>query len=389
MRLPMLLVAATAAGLGGCGSPDSGPAAPAPVPTPRAVSSPALVVTTAARSSSSEPRAAQLSVYVIAPDGRLVQAGPSEPIGSVSGVAAASYAATGGLYRQVLTRSGGPSTLVTYQLDLSTAVFTRLASAELPWHGTTAALHPNGRFLYAAAGAQALVGYELDPGSGALLRALPGVPFTWDAPSGASDLSLAPSGRFAWAHVRIPDGYHGNRQVVVSLAVDPSTGALRTTDETPVYDRISSLAVSPREDTAYLVDRSNGRLGRFTWRRFDVDGAGALVGEEPWGGDYAGGLHFTPSGRFLLSAEDGDYLTLVERTSDGRTVRGASIPVPRSSTWDARRTVLQHGGCAYVVGDQGIGVVRVDEPARALTLLQDAGTGGQEILSVVLAVPAP
>jgi hypothetical protein len=166
------------------------------------------------------------------------------------------------------------------------------------------------------------------------------------------------------------------------------TGALRTTDETPVLERMSRLAVAAGEDVAYLVDRSNWRLGRFTWHLFDIDGTGALTEDEPWGGDYVGGLHFTSSGRFLLSVGDDNSLSLLERADDGRTVLRTAIGIPVSGGWEVQRTLIQVGDFVYLGGDRTLGVVRVDEPSRTLELVQELTPGEDlEVLSVVLARP--
>ena len=206
---------------------------------------------------------------------------------------------------------------------------------------------------------------------------------------GIVDLHFAASGLFAWGHGRIPDGYHSNRGFVISFAVDPGTGALSTSDETPMYDQQSILAVSTREDAAYLVDRTVLRPGAMTWRRFSVDGAGALDQEEQWDGRYAAGLHFSASDRFLLSIGDGDRLALLER-GGGRPVQRTQIDIPRDSGSDHRRALFQVGDFLYLGGDRTLGVVRLDEPAQTLSLVQEVTPGEDlEILSVALVPPAP
>ena len=394
MRTPKLLMASMVAGLAACASPEAGPTAPPPVPTPRPVPQPALLVTTAVRSYAQESNPAQVAVYTIGPDGRLALTAPPQAVGSLARVYAASYTPSTGVFRQAVSASDdryeGPTTLVTYAVDVPRGAFTRLGTVELPRRSVSVGLHPGGRFLYASVDRQVMDAYELDPQGAAILRAIPGAPFTWNALTGASDFTFAPSGRLLWAHGRVPDGYHGINQFVLSFAVDPATGALRTTDETPVLERMSSLAVAAGEDVAYLVDRSNWRLGRFTWRLFNIDGAGALSEDEPWGGDYVGGLHFTRSGRFLLSVGDDNSLSLLERAADGRAVLRTAIGIPVSGGWEVQRTLLQVGDFVYLGGDRTLAVVRLDESARTLTLVQEVTPGDDlQVLSVALALPAP
>ena len=156
-----------------------------------------------------------------------------------------------------------------------------------------------------------------------------------------------------------------------------------------MYDQQSILAVSTREDTAYLVDRTVLRPGAMTWRRFSVDGAGALDQEEQWDGRYAAGLHFSASDRFLLSIGDGDRLALLER-GGGRPVQRTQIDIPRDSGSDHRRALFQVGDFLYLGGDRTLGVVRLDEPAQTLSLVQEVTPGEDlEILSVALVPPAP
>jgi 6-phosphogluconolactonase (cycloisomerase 2 family) len=393
--LARLTLAAALFALAACASPNgAAPTAPAPVPTPRPRSSPALVVVTAARSRAVKPTPAHLSVYAIGADGRLTLAASPQPVGALDRVYAASYSAASGLYRQAVSEVpfslGGAVTLVTYALDAGTGVFTRLGASDLPRRSTVIAFHPSGRFLYAGAGAQQIDGYELDPQNGALLRALPGAPFSWEAPMGVVDLRFTASGRFAWGHGRIPDGYHSNRGFVVSFAVDPGTGALQTSDETPMYDQQSILAVSTREDAAYLVDRTVLRPGAMTWRRFSVDRAGVLDQEEQWDGRHAAGLHFSASDRFLLSIGDGDRLALLERGPDDRPVQRTQIEIPKDAGSDHQRALFQVGDFLYLGGDRTLGVVRLDEPAQALSLVQEVTPGEDlEILSVALVLPPP
>lgn len=391
---PSLVLAALAA-LVSCASPDgalpTAPAAPSPAATPRPLPPPALVVLTALRTRTSDPTPAFLSLYSIGADGRLTAAGPPQAIGPLYGVRAVSYAPATGLYRQVVTqRNVGALTLVTYRLDLETGVFTHLADVDLPVPGYVAAFHPSGRYLYTGAGAQAMTGYELDPGNGVLLRAIPGAPFTFAAPMSLSHFSVAPSGRFAWGQGRIRDGYHHNNGFVVTFAVDPATGALRTSTEARVWDQQSDLAVATGEDRAYVLDRSEMAGGQVTWRRFRVDGAGDLEQRDIWNARVGGlSLRFTRSDRFLLALSGGD-LSLLEIGASGQPSAGPSVAVPRSEYWDARRVLLQVGAHAYVGGDRAVRVVRVDEGARTLELVQDLTPveSDSEILAVALSLPA-
>jgi hypothetical protein len=389
-------LAATVAVLAACASPDGGgPTAPAPasMPTPRPAPSPALLVTTAPRSSAGAPSPAQVATYAIGPDGRLTLAAPPQPLGAVDRVYAVSYVDSSGLYRQVLSEApssqGGPVSLVTHRVDLETGLLTRLGASELPFRSAVAAFHPGGRFLYATEGPQRLHGFELDPGNGAILRAVPGGPFTWDAPMGVSTLAFAESGRIAWAQGRIPDGYHSNRGFVLTFAFDPATGALSTSAETPVFDQFSDLAVATREDAAYVVDRTDMSPGELTWRRFSVDPAGALAQEARWNQRLGGiRMRFTRSDRFLVALE-GDTLDLLEIGASGRPTRRAAVKVPWATYWDARRVIIQWGDFLYVGADNSLTVVRVDEAAGTLEKVQELTPGENlQVLAVALARPA-
>jgi hypothetical protein len=391
-----LTLAATLAALAACGSPEAGPTAPAPatLPTPRPAASPALLVTTAPRRASGAPDPAQVSTYAIGPDGRLTLAAPPQAIGPVDRVFAVSYVDSSGLYRQLLSEApwsqGGSVSLVTHRVDLETGTLTRIGASELPFRSGVAAFHPGGRFLYATEAAQRLHGFELDPGNGAILRPVPGGPFTWDAPMAVSTLAFAGSGRIAWAQGRIPDGYHSNRGFVLTFAFDPATGALSTSAETPVFDQFSDLAVATREDAAYVVDRSDLRAGELTWRRFSVDAAGGLAQEERWYQRLGGArMRFTRSDRFLV-ALDGDSLDLLELGASGRPTRRAELRVPAATYWDARRVIIPSGDFLYLGGDNSVAVVRVDEAVGTLEQVQEVTPGENlQVLAVALARPAP
>ena len=394
-RLPATAALAALAALVSCAVPDGpAPTAPGPVPTPRPLPSPALLVTTAPRARSAASGPAQVSTYAIGSDGRLTLAAAPQPIGAVDRVHAVSYVDSSGLYRQLLSEApwsqGGAVSLVTHRVDLETGVLTRIGASELPFRSGVAAFHPGGRFLYATEGPQRLHGYELDPGNGALLRPVPGGPVTWNAPMAVSTLSFAESGRIAWAQGRIPDGYHANRGFVLTFAFDPATGALSTSAETPVFDQFSDLAVSTREDAAYVVDRTDLRPGELTWRRFTVDPAGALEQQARWNLSLGGArMRFTRSDRFLV-ALDGDSLDLLEIGGQGRPVRRAELRVPAATYWDARRVIIPAGDFLYVGGDDGVAVVRVDESAGTLEKLQEVMPGENlQVLAVALARPAP
>jgi hypothetical protein len=392
MTRSIILSVAAAACLAACGSPEAGPTVPVPLPTPRPVLSPALLVTTGPRSSTGAPAPAQISTYAIGPDGRLTLAAPPQPIGAVDRVYAASYVPSSGLYRQLLTDApwsqGGPVSLETHRVDLETGVLTRIGVSALPFRSGVAAFHPGGRFLYATEGPQRLHGYELDPGNGAILRPVPGGPFTWRAPMAVSQLSFAASGRIAWAQGRIPDGYHANRGFVLTFAVDPQTGALSTPAETPVYDQFSDLAVATREDAAYVVDRTDLRPGELTWRRFSIDAAGGLVQEGRWNERLGGSrVLFTRSDRFLIAHGDG-AMDLLEIGANGRPMRRAQILVPSPSSWDARRVILPWGDFYYVGGDRSVAVVHADEGAGTIEVVQEVTPGEDlQVLSVALARP--
>jgi hypothetical protein len=348
------------------------------------------VVLTAQLTRTSDPTPAFLSLYSIGSDGRLAAVGPPQAIGPLYGVRAVSYAPATGLYRQVVTqRDVGTVRLVTYRLDLETGVFTHVTDVDLPAPAGVAAFHPNGRHLYTGAGEQTMTGYELDPDNGVLLRVIPGAPFSFAAPLSLSDFSVAPSGRFAWGQGRIRDGYHHNHGFVVTFAVDPATGALRTSTEARVWDQQSDLAVATGEDRAYVLDRSEMAGGQVTWRRFHVDGDGGLEQRDIWNARVGGvRLRFTRSDRFLL-ALSGSTLSLLEIASDQPRV-GASVAVARATYWDARRVLLQRGGCAYVGGDRAISVVGVDEEAGTLEVLQEVTPTASdfEVLAVAPALPA-
>jgi hypothetical protein len=130
--------------------------------------------------------------------------------------------------------------------------------------------------------------------------------------------------------------------------------------------------------------------GQVTWRRFRVDGAGDLEQRDIWNARVGGlSLRFTRSDRFLLALSGGD-LSLLEIGASGQPSAGPSVAVPRSEYWDARRVLLQVGAHAYVGGDRAVRVVRVDEGARTLELVQDLTPveSDSEILAVALSLPA-
>jgi hypothetical protein len=127
-----------------------------------------------------------------------------------------------------------------------------------------------------------------------------------------------------------------------------------------------------------------------TWRRFSVDRAGVLDQEEQWDGRHAAGLHFSASDRFLLSIGDGDRLALLERGPDDRPVQRTQIEIPKDAGSDHQRALFQVGDFLYLGGDRTLGVVRLDEPAQALSLVQEVTPGEDlEILSVALVLPPP
>lgn len=389
-----LALAATLGALA-CGAPPENATSPTPVasaPTPRPAPRPALIVATTERSYAQKATPTSLALYVIGADGRLTLAGPPQPIGDLSAVHAGSYAASSGLYRQLVAdgpgSTGGRLRLATYRPDLETGVFTPLGAQDAPFASSVVAFHPNGRAVYASVGTGQLDGYELDPGNGALLRRLPGAPYSWDAPVAVSRLAFAPSGRFAWGTGRVPDGYHHNHGFVLTFGIDPATGAVAATAETPLYDQQSDLAVATGEDTAYIVDRSDLRAGELTWHRFRVDGSGALDREERWNARLGGPvLRFTRSDRSLLGLE-GRWLDLMPIGAGGRPAQRATADAPRSEYWDARRVLLQVGDHVYVGGDRTIGVLRLDEDAGTLEPVQEVTAGETlEILAVTAALP--
>lgn len=389
-----LFLLAMAFAAAACGSQHEQPSAPSAPPTPRPAPSPALIVVTAERTPADMPRPASLSLYTIAADGRLVLAGTPQPIGPLTGVYAASYVPATGLYRQLVvdeprpSRSVPPVRIETYTVDQETAVFTRIGAEQAPSRSNAVAFHPNGRFLYASIGGQQLDGYELDSANGALLRRIPGAPFTWAAPIASARISLAPSGRFGWGTGRIPDGYHSNNGYVVSFALDAATGAVTAFSDARIYDQSSSLALTTREDAAYILDRWPYRSSRFTWHRFALDASGSLDDHEMlddgWGAPYS---CFTRSDRHLLSL-DTSRLYLVSIAPDGRTEYRTDLRGPRADYWDARRVLLEIGRYVYVGADRSIAVVRLDEDAGTLEPVQEVTPGDTlEILAVARALP--
>ena len=147
---------------------------------------------------------------------------------------------------------------------------------------TNLAVHPTGRFLYVVKTAGISV-FRIDPTTGELTDRA-------DFGSGASFLTVEPTGRFAYS---ANGGFAGN---VSAYAIDGETGALSQRVDIDPGTGASSVAVDPTGRFAYVANTLEGSVALFTIDP-DTGGLGNQTDFDPIISPAS--LAFHPSGRFL------------------------------------------------------------------------------------------
>jgi len=169
--------------------------------------------------------------------------------------------------------NSGSDNVSAYSIDGSSGTLTPVAGS--PFAGTgpsprTAALHPNGRFLYVPGFTSTLTsgsiaGFNIDASTGAL-TSIPGLPLTF--PGAASRISFHPNGNFLYFHIQtgVDAGIH-------AYAIDATTGALSLVPGSPIPLQLnggvldatgdfyySASIAPPTSVRAYSVNSTTGAL---------------------------------------------------------------------------------------------------------------------------------
>lgn len=285
--------------------------------------------------------------------------------------------------------------LLAYRLDQPTGDLTLFGRVPLAQGGfgdvdPAGAVDPGGRFLYTT-DSGSVHGYRIDTNAGLRVEPIPGSPFTTPSVHGypiAGGFTFSPSGRFVWVHAVQGSGPYGyprrTEEAVLSFRVGPESGALELTGSlnVKVYDGMrSNLAVDPRERFTFLgaIERWRG-LSLSTYGIDPESGALAEVGKLRE--FFADRLHMTPSGRWLLAANDGGELDTLEIQPQGDLVLRNSLHLDAGA-------FAQHGPYVYVSlswpTPDGLAILRLDEGSGALEIVRDLPFPNRTIRSLVVA----
>jgi 6-phosphogluconolactonase (cycloisomerase 2 family) len=145
------------------------------------------------------------------------------------------------------------NSIAAYAIDRATGTLTSRGSVAGPASGLSAiAVHPGGRFLYASAGGSSggISVYSIDLSSGALAD----TGFAPAGTAGASSITVDPGGKFLYGAVTLPTG-------VSSYSIDAGTGALTSLGPDVATTAMpGSMAVGRDSRFLYVLSSSGGNL---------------------------------------------------------------------------------------------------------------------------------
>jgi YVTN family beta-propeller protein len=254
---------------------------------------------------------------------------------------------------------------------ISTVNHVQLVSQPMGAAVQAIAAHPDGRWVYATAGADGIL--VLDAGTATRVDAIPlfdgGNPVSVGAgpspiPNG---LVVSPDGRYLYA----VDNQDGGKVVVVDIAARSVAASVTRAGMTPL-----AVAVHPRGQKAYFAFADSNALGGDVVVVFDVAALSPLPGVIAVGARPEG-IAVTPDGAKAYVANNlGNTVTVIDALTDapiGTTVGGGLAPLGVAVSPD--------GSHAYVAnsGDNSVSVITVSSDREDATLTVGAAPAGTAI----------
>lgn len=218
---------------------------------------------------------------------------------------------------------GGQGTIAAFRRDTTSGSLTAVGTAVNAGAGTAwLALHPNGRFLYAANEGGGISGFSVNTTSGEL-AALQGSPFGGGGTNFVA-IAIDPQGRFLYAA-------DNALLQVVAFSIDSNTGALAVIGSaTPLPGAPVSVAVEPTGKFVYAPMSDDG----IAVMRIETTGAATVTSTvPPNSGRRAEDIAFTPTGNFAFVADGvSGVASYSVNTATGALTQVAGSPVAAGTT---------------------------------------------------------
>ena len=236
---------------------------------------------------------------------------------------------------------------------------------------TSVAVHPSGKFAYAAMARfnNAIWTYNIDPASGALTS----TQTVAGAIEGTTSVAVHPSGKFVYTtNGALLIGVAGSSNSVSTYAIDATTGALTFKGTIAAGTLPSSVAVDPSGKFAYVANSNSDNVSMYT-----IDATTGLLTSlgEIDAGWSPSSVAVDPSGKFayVTNAKSNNVsMYTIDATTGALTLAG---------TGDAGRSPLSiavdpSGKFAYVANadSNNVSMYIIDPTTGALTLIGTVGT---------------
>jgi 6-phosphogluconolactonase (cycloisomerase 2 family) len=257
-----------------------------------------------------------------------------------------------------------------FRIAPETGELTPVPPSPLSWDYSLKALavHPSGRFLYAAATDHAgwLLGYQIDQSTGALTR-VPGSPFG----AGGYDpaVAITPEGRFLYAVTR---SLGGGRASLLAYRINPATGVLTRVGVPIDAGRDAySMTTEASGQFVYTLDNTIPSISGF---RIGADGRLTPLASSPLILDHWTGRLVSPvPGRLYVAQADFPAVMVAAFHIDLATGALTSLPgSPYDATHSGEYFAFEgSGNFAYSNGASGVAGFRVASDG-SLTHLPDS-----------------